>query len=207
MRGVQIFTVCRISHLALLFLFFRAGCLACAAQDTPPFPLDHKGAWEISVRASEFGVINQGGGLLTTAGIRYGKVLTNSFGITRRRHGTLEYTVDLLPLMLMTWPSVIYGGGVAPLGFKWNYLANPSYRPFWEANLGLAFSTHSFPPGNSTVNFIVNAGGGLTVLNRGDETLTVGFEYSHLSCGFFCTRNPNLNGASVVLEYHWLKPK
>ena len=36
MRGVQVFTVCRISHLALLFLCFAAGCLACA-QHTPLF--------------------------------------------------------------------------------------------------------------------------------------------------------------------------
>jgi hypothetical protein len=42
----------------------------CLRSTYAPFPLDHKGAREISVRASEFGVINQGGGLLTTAGIR-----------------------------------------------------------------------------------------------------------------------------------------
>lgn len=169
-------------HIVLLFLF-AAGRLACA-QNTLPFPLDHKGAWEIAVRVSEFGVINRGGALLTTAAIRYGVVLTDPFGISRRRHGTPEYTIDLLPLILMTRPSVIYVVGVVSLGFKWNYLANRRHRAFWEANLGLALSTHSIPPGNSTLNFTVNAGGGLTLLNRGKETLTVGFEYSHLRAAF-----------------------
>jgi hypothetical protein len=195
----------RALYIALLVLLFAAGRLACA-QNTPPFPLDHKDAWEISVRAGEFGVINRGGELLTTAAIRYGVVLTDPFGKGRLR-GTLEYTLDWLPMILMTRPSLIYGAGVLPLGFKFNYLANPRHRPFWEGNFGGTLSTHSLPPGNSTLNLNVNAGGGLTLLNRGAETLTVSFQYSHLSCGFFCSRNPNLNGASIVLEYHWLKPK
>jgi hypothetical protein len=197
--------VVRRTYIALLLLFFVAGHPACA-QGTPPFPLDHEGAWEISVRAGEFGVVNRGGELLTTTAIRYGVVLTDPFGAEHLR-GTLEYTLDWMPMILMTRPSVIYGAGVLPLGFKFNYLGNPRHRPFWEGSFGGTLSSHSLPPGNSTLNLNVNAGGGLTLLNRGTEALTVSFEYSHLSCGFFCTRNPNLNGASIVLEYHWFKSK
>jgi len=190
---------------AVLFLLSASGGLVCA-QNTSSFPLDHKDAWEVSGRVGVFGVINEGGALLTTAAIRYGVVLTQPVGKGRLR-GTLEYTMDWLPVVVMTHPSVMYGVGVAPVGLKWNYLANPRHRPYWEADFGGLFSTHSIPPGNSTVNFTANAGGGLALLNRGNEMLTTGFYFSHLSCGFLCSRNPNLNGVSFVLEYHWLKAK
>ena len=190
---------------AVLSLLFVSAGLACA-QNISSFPLDHKDAWEISGRASEFGVINRGGALLTSAAIRVGVVLTDPFGKGRLR-GTFEYTIDWLPVVLMIHPSVIYGFGIAPVGLKWNFLANPPHRPYAEVDFGGVLSTHSIPPGDSTINFTANAGGGLTLLNRGNETLSAGFNFSHLSCGFLCSRNPNLNGVSFVLEYHWLKAK
>ena len=150
--------------------------------------------------------LSTGEALLTSAAIRYGVVLTDPFGKGRLR-GTFEYTIDWLPIVLMIHPSVIYGAGIAPVGFKWNFLANPRHRPYAEVDFGGVFSTHSIPPGDSTINFTTNAGGGLTLLNRGNETLSAGFNFSHLSCGFLCSRNPNLNGVSFVLEYRWLKAK
>ena len=78
-----------------------------------------------------------------------------------RMRGTFEYTIDWLPVVLMTRPSVIYGFGIAPVGLKWNFLANPPHRPYAEVDFGGVLSTHSIPPGDSTINFTANAGGGL----------------------------------------------
>jgi hypothetical protein len=96
---------------------------------------------------------------------------------------------------------VIYGFGIAPVGLKWNFLANLRHRPYAEVDFGGVLSTHSIPPGDSTINFTANAGGGLTLVNRGNETLSAGFNFSHLSCGFLCSRNPNCRARSPVCGY------
>jgi hypothetical protein len=113
----------------------------------------------------------------------------------------VEYTIDWLPVVLVIHLSVIYGFGIAPVGLKWNFLANLRHRPYAEVDFGGVLSTHSIPPGDSTINFTANAGGGLTLVNRGNETLSAGFNFSHLSCGFLCSRNPNCRARSPVCGY------
>src|SRR6516165_11258436 len=101
-----------VLRAAGLFLLFASACPACA-QNRSDFPLSHKGSREISIRASEIVMINTGTALLSTAAVRYGLVLTDPVG-KGRLCGTFEYTVDLLPMVLMTKPSLIYGAGLAP---------------------------------------------------------------------------------------------
>jgi len=188
-----------------LFVFFASACPACA-QNRSDFPLSHKGSREISIRASEIVMINTGTALLSTAAVRYGLVLTDPVG-KGRLCGTFEYTVDLLPMVLMTKPSLIYGAGLAPFGAKWNFFANPRLRPYGEAVFGAVYGTSHIPPGDTKFNFTVNAGVGLTLLSRGNQELTAGFDFSRLSNAYLGPYNPNLNGVAFVIEYHWLKPK
>lgn len=187
-------------------LLLLANCNLVTAQTTPNFPLSHKDAWEISIRATE-PVMTGGTYLLSTAAIRYGLVLTDPFGKGPLR-GTLEYTLDWLPAIVMTKPSVIYGAGVAPFGLKWNLLGKPRLRPYGELVLGGVLSTANLPPGDTiNINFTVNAGGGLTLLTHGNQALSAGIDFSHLSNGNLGPHNPQLNGIAFVVEYHWLRAK
>lgn len=175
-----------------------------AGGQAADYPLLHKDSYEISVRFTE-PVMNGGTLLLSTAAIRYGLVLTDPIGSGWRR-GTLEYTLDWLPAIVMTKPSVVYGAGVAPFGLRWNFVGKPRLRPYAELVLGGVLSTSNIPPGNTfNINFTVNAGGGLALYTRGNQMLTAGIDLSHLSNAYLGPKNPQLNGFAFVVEWHWMK--
>lgn len=187
--------------------FFALGSLCAGfAQTSPDYPLFHKDASEVSVRLSEC-VMHGGPALLSTAAFRYGLVLTDPIGKGMWR-GTLEYTLDWLPAIILTQPKVVYGAGVAPAGIRWNFLGKPRLHPYAELVLGGVLSTSNIPPGDSlNINFTVNAGGGLTLYTRGNQMLTAGLDFSHLSNGYLGNHNPGYNGVAFVVEYHWLRRK
>jgi hypothetical protein len=188
-----------------LFVTFIWGIMAFA-QSPADCALFHKDASEVSVRFSEI-VMNGGTDLLSTSAVRFGLVLTDPFGPGRLR-GTLEYTLDWLPAIFLTKPKTIYGAGVAPIGFRWNFLGKPRFHPYGELVLGGVLSTSNIPPGNTlNINFTINSGLGLKVFTQGNQMLTAGLDYSHLSNGNLGANNPGLNGIAVIVEYHWLKPK
>lgn len=122
--------------------------------------------------------------------------------------GTLEYTMDWLPAIVLTKPKVVYGAGVAPVGLRWNLVSHPRLHPYGELVLGGVLSTSNIPPGDTlNINFTIHTGGGLTVYNHGNQMLSIGLDYSHLSNGYLGANNPVYNGFAIVLEYHWLKRK
>ena len=177
-----------------------------AAQTSSGYPLSHKDASEFSVRFTE-DVMHGGPALLSTAAFRYGLVLTDPLGKGWAR-GSLEYTMDWLPAIVLTQPKVVYGAGVAPFGIKWNVLGKPRLHPYAELALGGVLSTSNIPPGDTlNINFTIHAGGGLTLHTRGNQSLTAGIDFSHLSNGYLGNNNPEYNGVSFVLEYHWIKPR
>jgi hypothetical protein len=144
---------------------------------------------------------------LSIAAIRYGWALTDSFGKGWRR-GTPEYTIDWLPAIVLTKPSLVYGAGIAPLGLKWNFLGSPPLRPYGELVLGGVLSTSNVPPGDTlNSNFTLTSGGGLTLFTYENQALRAGIDYSYLSNGYLGAHNPGYNGFATVVEYHWFKAK
>ena len=199
----------RVFHRLLLraSLIVAVGSLCPAlAQTNPEYPLFHKDAWEVSARFSEC-VMHDGPALLSTAAFRYGLVLTDPIGNGALR-GSLEYTMDWLPAIVLTQPKVVYGAGVAPFGIRWNFVGKPRRHPYAELVFGGVLSTSNVPPGDTlNINFTINAGGGFTLYTRGNQMLTAGLDFSHLSNAYLGKHNPEYNGFALVLEYHWLKPK
>ena len=181
-----------LQHAATaLFLLATNG--PAAAQTSPGYPLSQKDASEFSVRFTE-DVMHGGPALLSTAAFRYGLVLTDP--------------MDWLPAIVLTQPKVVYGAGVAPFGIKWNVLGKPRLHPYAELALGGVLSTSNIPPGDTlNINFTIHAGGGLTLHTRGNQSLTAGIDFSHLSNGYLGNSNPEYNGVAFVLAYHWMKPR
>jgi hypothetical protein len=181
-------------------------CIVYAQSEAAPgYALLQKGASDVSLRYTEFAVFNHPA-LLSTIGVRYGKVFTVLFGKGWTR-GTVEYTMDALPALILTKPALTYCGGVEPLGFRWNLKGRPRLRPYGESAAGTAFCTGNILPSTSTVGFSVHAGGGLALFTRGNQMLTAGVYYSHLSDANLKLPNPNYNGMSAVIEYHFMKPR
>jgi len=190
--------------IAALLLALPRTCLS-QTESSDDYPLLNKGASEVSVRFTEFVVFSHPA-LLSTAGFRYGWVLTDPFGKGWGR-GALEYTIDLLPAVVLTKPSTIYCGGIAPIGVRWNTLAKPRLRSYGEVEAGGVFCTANIPPSDLNIGFTVNTGAGLALFTRGNQMLTAGLNFSHLSDANLGNPNPNYNGISFVLEYHWLRSK
>ena len=206
-RGDGVLTSCQrivFAGVWLLVTFMWGG--VAFAQTPPDYALFHKDATEVSVRFSQI-VMNGGTDLISTTAFRYGLVLTDPFGRGGLR-GTLEYTLDWLPAIVLTKPKAVYGAGVAPIGFRWNFLGKPQLHPYGELVLGGVLSTSNIPPGNTlNINFTINSGLGLKVFAHGNQMLTAGLDYYHLSNGYLGATNPGLNGIAVIVEYHWLRAK
>jgi hypothetical protein len=111
-----------------------------AKSEIPDYPLAHKDASEVTIRYTLV-VMNAGTDLLSTSAFRYGLVLTDPFG-TGRVRGTLEYTLDWLPAIVLTKPKVVYGAGVAPIGLRWNLCLA-------KTALGVIVTPHAAPARNS----------------------------------------------------------
>ena len=146
-----------------------------------------------------------GDAYVSMAGFRTGYVFARPVENGAFR-GTLEYFFDIIPVFILTKPQVIYGGGLSPVGFKWNFTRR--HQPYLELSLGGILSTRDVPPGDtSSFNFTLTANGGFTILNRPGHALTASVGYWHFSNADMGATNPSLNAFTFGVEYHWFRIK
>jgi len=183
---------------------------ASSASSAPAaFPLSETGTWDLSVWAREaIGNLANGdiGEYVSMAGFRAGYVFAGPAGRGPLR-GTLEYFFDVIPVFVLTKPQVIYGGGISPVGFKWNFLNGPRH-PYVEMSVGGILSTRDVPPGNTSyLNFTASASGGAAILTSARHAVTASVGFWHLSNAHIGRHNPSLNALEIGIEYHWFKTK
>jgi len=172
-------------------------------------PLAHVGAWEFSLWSREaignsaYGDV--GDAYMSVAGFRTGYVFARPV-IHDRVRGSVEYFFDIVPVFVLTKPGVVYGGGLSPVGFKWNFLnRRQSYVAFSGGGI---FSKRNLPPGNtSSFNFTISADAGLSLWSNARQSLGAGAGFWHLSNATLGGSNPSLNCVQFFVEYHWYKPK
>jgi hypothetical protein len=134
------------------------------------------------------------------AGLRYGWVLTDLHGPGFLR-GSFEYAVEAVPFFLVFQPAnTTYGGGVDPLGLKWNFVQRGSVVPYLELNGGTLFTTQEVPTHTSTVNFTSGAAFGAHFL-RGGHNLSVDVRYMHISNAGLTSPNPGINTFQVRVGF------
>jgi hypothetical protein len=205
MRAINTAFVLRLVLVALLTARATA-----AAQDPHGFPLADNQLWEFGVWGGEAigGTAEPSTGVtqITMAGFHMARVI---YDATKAGHtGTLEYTVELQPLFLITSHKTAYGGGFSPLGVKWNFAPRPRYRPYVEFNGGAMVTQKNVPPGRtSSFNFTIGLGPGVMIALHGNQVLSIGLRYWHLSNANMGTSNPAFNGVQIVVGYHWLKAR
>ena len=173
-------------------------------------PLSTRGTWDLSVWARE-AIGNSANGdvgdeYVSMAGIRTGYVLGQPVENGRWR-GSLEYFFDVIPVFVLTKPKVVYGGGLAPIGLKWNFLGNRR-RPYFAMSGGGIFTTRNVPVGNTdNFNFTISAEGGMTIAGNSRHALVGNVGFFHLSNALMGATNPSFNGLSFGIEYHWFKTR
>jgi lipid A 3-O-deacylase len=130
------------------------------------------------------------------AGLRYGWILTRPHG-PGFLNGRFEYTVDAVPVFMVFQPrGTAYGGGVNPLGLKWDFAARGRIEPYFELNGGTLFTAHDVPDGTSSVNFTSAAALGMHLL--GDKhAFSVEVRYMHISNAGLERLNSGINTVQV----------
>jgi Lipid A 3-O-deacylase (PagL) len=130
-------------------------------------------------------------------GIRFGYVLTGEHGPGPLR-GRFEYVADVIPVIQFHFPGqTAWGGGIVPVGMKWDFVTRHRIAPYAEVNGGGLVTNNDVPPGGSMLNFTASGSLGVHVL-RGKFSWSVEARFYHISNGCLAP-NPSFNtlGLSV----------
>ncbi len=192
-----------------------SGCVASAQEtaSSPPGPCrsENSGSSPAQAGTNEWGWTS-GGGVRIAGGIRegnfwasqlrWGRVLTSPRGPGLLR-GTLEYAFEVVPAMVMVQSGTVFGGGLTPVLFQYNFTAGRRLVPFLQAGAGMLFTTRKFPPGTSQFNFTPQGGIGMYWLRRPRSSLVVGVRYHHISNAGRVQPNPGHNALYLYGGFSW----
>ena len=132
--------------------------------------------------------------------IGWGKELTRELGPGVLR-GRFVWAAEVTPIFAQYSPSSIYGAGVAPLVWRWNFVPQPRWSAFAELAMGGLWTTDAIPENTSRANFTAHWGGGVRVRPRGPHAVLIAYRFQHFSNGNNQSSNPGVN--SHVLLVGW----
>lgn len=143
----------------------------------------------------------------------------------------LDYTVDFIPLALITRPigynnyrpvcppaepcllplvnrvfpeGQVYGFGASPLGASVTLRPKRTVQFLLGATLGALWFTRPVPvTTGSRFNFTASAGGGVAVLGERGQGIAFGYRFHHLSNARLGRSNPGLASHMAYVELRW----
>lgn len=195
----------RLAAVCLLLL-----CAAGAGAQTGSTSLNlpstslKKGTWDLGLwTGGGHGLTGSTSGTgVWSAGVRVGRVMTHEHGSGWLR-GNLEWAADVIPAYVVFQNNTVYGAGLNPGFFKWNFTGGKKIAPFVELGGGLLFTRSDVPPGTSTVNFTPQVGFGMHIFTREKRAVTLTGRYVHISNAGLATPNPGINTIQFTVGYNW----
>lgn len=223
--------ICFIAASAL------AGSPVARAQDSPPVAnsaqarplyarhMNEFGAWGSYAVNSPDVYGSQAHVGFGAAGFRYGRVISAS------RHRVIEYTFDVLPAEVIheytyapctfqsggrtiathciTGYQTVYAGGIAPFGWKFNFLPEHRLQPFAALVGGMIGSVARIPsdvPGGALFNFTAEWQVGFERFNASrDRAWIVGYKLEHISDAFRTSVNPGVDLNVIFVGYSFFR--
>lgn len=134
--------------------------------------------------------------------LRWGRVLTAPHGPHFLR-GTLEYTFEFVPAMLIRQSSTVYGGGLNPLLWQYNFTSHPRWTPFLQFGGGVLLTTAKVPAQTSQFNFTPQGGVGVYWSGWSRAAVAFGMRYHHISNASTAERNPGRNSLLLYAGISW----
>lgn len=134
--------------------------------------------------------------------LRWGRVLTAPHGPNFLR-GTLEYTFEFVPAMLIRQSSTVDGGGLNPLLWQYNFTSNPRWTPFLQFGGGVLLTTAKVPAQTSQFNFTPQGGVGVYWSGWSRAAVAFGVRYHHISNASTAERNPGRNSLLFYTGISW----
>jgi Lipid A 3-O-deacylase (PagL) len=196
---------------------------ACGQESHPAEPPNELGVWgSVSVNSPDvYG--SRAHGDFGALGFRYGRIISAS----RRR--VIEYTIDVLPAEAMHQPSympcvfsggkavsycvngheTVYGGGIAPLGWKFNFRPQRRLQPFAALSGGWIATVERIPtdiPGEALFNFTAEWQLGFQRFNVSRKRAWIaGYKLEHISDAFRTSVNPGIDLNVLFIGYSFFK--
>jgi hypothetical protein len=140
--------------------------------------------------------------------LRYGRVIKHcvnvqSGGQMKHCNVQIDYTLDVVPVATMRQPTssgheVVYGGGVSPLGFRFDFLPRRRSQLFLAWTAGFVASVRPIPkdvPGGTQFNYTFDfVQVGFRRFNAdGSRAWMVGYKLQHISNAFRTNVNPGVD--------------
>jgi lipid A 3-O-deacylase len=157
---------------------------------------------EIFKRGTTEWSLHSGGGFAVAGGVqdetywmlvgRWGKILTHEIGSGPLK-GDLQYSVEVIPVMIMSQSTKVYAAGFSPLELRYNFIARQRIVPFFEIGGFVLPSAEKIPEGASHFNFLTFGGPGFHYLIKSKSSLQFGMRFQHISNAGIVDNNPGIN--------------
>ena len=132
--------------------------------------------------------------------VSWGRELTRSRGAGLLR-GRFTWAAEVMPVFFQTAPTHVYGVGVVPVVWRWNFSPQRRWSAFAELAMGGLWTTDPVPEETRSVNFTAHWGGGVRVPGSARHAFVLGYRFQHISNGNQLRTNPGVN--SHVLMAGW----
>jgi len=143
------------------------------------------------------------------AGLRFGYVVATKGSVA------FEYILDVVPAAILIQPpgdqfaaetgnssfegkgrSAVYGFGILPASFKFNFARRRVLQPFLAVSTGMVYSMQKIPTpitDATRVNFTFEVGGGIQWMTSSHKALILGYKFTHISNAFRTSVNPGVD--------------
>jgi len=132
--------------------------------------------------------------------VSWGRALTRPHGPGWLR-GCFTWAAEATPILVQFEPTHLYGVGVAPVVWRWNFLPLRRWSVFAELSMGGLWTTAPIPENTKSVNFTAHWGGGVRWHTSARDSVVVSYRFQHFSNGNQLSVNPGVN--SHVLLAGW----
>jgi hypothetical protein len=136
--------------------------------------------------------------------LSWGKVLTGATFPGALR-GRFEWAVEVTPVFGQYQPDAVYGVGVSPFTWRWNFEPRGRYAPFAELGGGALWTSAPVPQRTTRANFTAHVAVGLRRMIRPTHALVVAYRFDHISNGNRLERNPAINAHGVHVGWSLIK--
>lgn len=106
-----------------------------------------------------------------------------------------------MPLFAQLHPTHVYGVGIAPVVWRWNFVPRPRWSAFGELAMGGMWSSAPVPEETRRANFTAHWGAGVRLHASQQRSLVVAYRLQHISNGNQLSTNPGVN--SHVIFAGW----
>lgn len=129
--------------------------------------------------------------------IGYSRELTPELTFAGLR-GRFAWGIEAMPVFAQFSPTTIYGVGIAPVVWRWNFVPRPRWSAFAELSMGGLWTSDPIPEKTGRLNFTAHWGGGLRRQMRGRNALLLGYRFQHFSNGNQLGSNPGVNSHVMI---------